>query len=248
MSRTTTISRRCSSKLLEKGLAYRGPGKVNWDPVDQTVLANEQVIDGRGWRSGALVEQREMKVWFFKITEFADDLLEALGTLDKWPEKVRLMQANWIGRSEGMAVRWALDPDGAPAGETEIEIFTTRPDTLFGASFMAIAADHPLARKLAEKNAALADFADECRRRGTSVTEIEKAEKLGFDTGLKVRHPLDPDRLVPVWVANFVLMDYGTGAIFGCPAGDQRDLDFARKYSLAVVPVVLPNGRECGNI
>jgi leucyl-tRNA synthetase len=231
-------------KLLEKGLAYRGPGKVNWDPVDQTVLANEQVIDGRGWRSGALVEQREMQVWYFKISEFADDLLKALGTLDKWPEKVRLMQANWIGRSEGMSVRWALDPKGAPPGESEIEVFTTRPDTLFGASFVAIAADHPLARKLAEKNAALAEFADECRRRGTSVIEIEKGEKLGFDTGLKVRHPLDPDWLVPVWVANFVLMDYGTGAIFGCPAGDQRDLDFARKYALPVIPVILPKGAD----
>jgi leucyl-tRNA synthetase len=231
-------------KLLEKGLAYRGPGKVNWDPVDQTVLANEQVIDGRGWRSGALVEQREMQVWYFRISAFADDLLKALGTLDKWPEKVRLMQANWIGRSEGMSVRWALDPAGAPAGETEIEVFTTRPDTLFGASFVAIAADHPLARKLAETNAALAEFADECRRRGTSVIEIEKGEKLGFDTGLKVRHPLDPDWLVPVWVANFVLMDYGTGAIFGCPSGDQRDLDFARKYGLPVIPVVLPNGED----
>ncbi len=231
-------------KLLEKGLAYRGPGKVNWDPVDQTVLANEQVIDGRGWRSGALVEQREMQVWYFKISEFADDLLKALGTLDKWPEKVRLMQANWIGRSVGMSVRWALDPKGAPPGESEIEVFTTRPDTLFGASFVAIAADHPLARKLAEKNAALAEFADECRRRGTSVIEIEKGEKLGFDTGLKVRHPLDPDWLVPVWVANFVLMDYGTGAIFGCPAGDQRDLDFARKYALPVIPVILPKGAD----
>ena len=231
-------------KLLEKGLAYRGPGKVNWDPVDQTVLANEQVIDGRGWRSGALVEQREMQVWYFKISAFADDLLDALGTLDKWPEKVRLMQANWIGRSEGMSVRWALDPDGAPDGETEIEVFTTRPDTLFGASFVAIAPDHPIARKLAEKNAKLAAFADECRRRGTSVIEIEKGEKLGFDTGLKVRHPLDPDWLIPVWVANFVLMEYGTGAIFGCPSGDQRDLDFARKYDLPVIPVVLPAGAD----
>ena len=231
-------------KLLETGLAYRGPGKVNWDPVDQTVLANEQVIDGRGWRSGALVEQRQMQVWYFKISEFADDLLKSLGTLEKWPEKVRLMQANWIGRSEGMSVRWALDANGAPEGETEIEVFTTRPDTLFGASFVAIAADHPLARKMAAKNAALADFADECRRRGTSVIEIEKGEKLGFDTGLKVHHPLDPDWLVPVWVANFVLMDYGTGAIFGCPAGDQRDLDFARKYGLPVVPVVLPAGAD----
>jgi leucyl-tRNA synthetase len=231
-------------KLLDKGLAYRGPGKVNWDPVDQTVLANEQVIDGRGWRSGALVEQREMQVWYFKISAFADDLLQALGTLDKWPEKVRLMQANWIGRSEGMSVRWALQPQGAPAGETEIEVFTTRPDTLFGASFVAIAADHPLARKLAETNTKLAEFAEECRRRGTSVIEIEKGEKLGFDTGLKVRHPLDPDWLVPVWVANFVLMDYGTGAIFGCPSGDQRDLDFARKYGLPVIPVVLPAGAD----
>jgi leucyl-tRNA synthetase len=229
-------------KLLEKGLAYRGPGKVNWDPVDQTVLANEQVIDGRGWRSGALVEQREMQVWYFKISAFADELLDALGTLEKWPEKVRLMQANWIGRSVGMSVRWALDRKGAPEGKTEIEVFTTRPDTLFGASFVAIAADHPLARRLAETNPALAEFADECRRRGTSIIEIEKGEKLGFDTGLKVRHPLDPDWLVPVWIANFVLMDYGTGAIFGCPSGDQRDLDFARKYGLPVVPVVLPAG------
>ncbi len=234
-------------KLLEKGLAYRGPGKVNWDPVDQTVLANEQVIDGRGWRSGALVEQREMQVWYFKISAFADDLLKALGTLEKWPEKVRLMQANWIGRSEGMSVRWALDQRGAPEGETEIEVFTTRPDTLFGASFVAVAADHPLARKLAETNPALKEFADECRRRGTSVIEIEKGEKLGFDTGLKVRHPLDPDWLVPVWVANFVLMDYGTGAIFGCPAGDQRDLDFARKYGLPVIPVVLPAGADAAS-
>ncbi len=231
-------------KLLAKGLAYRGPGKVNWDPVDQTVLANEQVIDGRGWRSGALVEQRQMQVWYFKISAFADELLKALGTLDKWPEKVRLMQANWIGRSEGMSVRFALDPAGAPEGETEIEVFTTRPDTLFGAAFVAIAADHPLARALAETNEALREFAEECRRRGTSVIEIEKGEKLGFDTGLKVRHPLDPDWLVPVWIANFVLMDYGTGAIFGCPSGDQRDLDFARKYQLPVIPVVLPEGTD----
>ena len=231
-------------KLLAKGLAYRGPGKVNWDPVDHTVLANEQVIDGRGWRSGALVEQRQMQVWYFKISAFSDELLKALGTLDKWPEKVRLMQANWIGRSEGMSVRFALDPAGAPDGQTEIEVFTTRPDTLFGAAFVAIAADHPLARKLAETNAALREFAEECRRRGTSVIEIEKGEKLGFDTGLKVRHPLDPDWLVPVWIANFVLMDYGTGAIFGCPPGDQRDLDFARKYQLPVIPVVLPEGAD----
>ncbi|MCC0033494.1 MAG: leucine--tRNA ligase [Brucellaceae bacterium] len=230
--------------LLDKGLAYRGPGKVNWDPVDQTVLANEQVIDGKGWRSGAEVEQREMQVWYFRITDFKEDLVSALATLDQWPEKVRLMQANWIGRSQGMSIRWALDPEGAPAGETEIEVFTTRPDTLFGASFLAIAADHPIALKLAAENSSVAEFSDECRRRGTSVIEIEKGEKFGFDTGLTVRHPLDAKITVPVWIANFVLMDYGTGAIFGCPSGDQRDLDFARKYGLPVVPVVLPKGAD----
>ncbi len=233
--------------LLDKGLAYRGPGKVNWDPVDQTVLANEQVIDGKGWRSGADVEQREMQVWYFRITDFNEDLVSALATLDQWPEKVRLMQANWIGRSQGMSIRWALNGDNAPADETEIEVFTTRPDTLFGASFLAIAADHPIAKKLAAENPAVAEFCDECRRRGTSVIEIEKGEKFGFDTGLTVRHPLDPEITVPVWIANFVLMDYGTGAIFGCPSGDQRDLDFARKYGLPAVPVVLPKGADAAS-
>jgi leucyl-tRNA synthetase len=226
--------------LLKKDLAYRRSSKVNWDPVDNTVLANEQVIDGRGWRSGALVEQRELTQWFFKITAYSDELLEALYTLDKWPEKVRLMQANWIGRSEGMLIRWALDKKTAPKGMSELEIYTTRPDTLFGASFMAIAPDHPLAKAAAETNPALAEFAAECRRMGTSVADLETAEKRGFDTGIRAVHPFDKDWLVPVYVANFILMDYGTGAIFGCPSGDQRDLDFARKYDLPVVPVILP--------
>ena len=230
--------------LLKKGLAYRKSSKVNWDPVDHTVLANEQVIDGRGWRSGALVEQRELTQWFFKITAYSDELLDALSTLDKWPEKVRLMQANWIGRSEGMLVRWALDAETAPKGHEELEIYTTRPDTLFGASFMAIAPDHPLARAAAETNPELAAFSDECRRMGTSVADLESAEKRGFDTGIRAVHPFDPDWKVPVYVANFILMDYGTGAIFGCPSGDQRDLDFARAYDLPVVPVILPAGAK----
>ena len=226
--------------MFARGLAYRRKAKVNWDPVDQTVLANEQVIDGRGWRSGALVEQREREQWAFKISAYSDDLLEALGTLDKWPEKVRLMQENWIGRSDGLMIRWKLAAGTAPAGHDELEVFTTRPDTLFGASFMAIAPDHPLAKAAAEKNMALADFCDECRRAGTSVVELEKAEKKGFDTGIRAVHPLDPTWEVPVYVANFILMDYGTGAIFGCPAHDQRDIEFAKKYGLPIIPVVAP--------
>ncbi len=224
--------------FLGKGLAYRKSSKVNWDPVDQTVLANEQVIDGRGWRSGALVEQRELTQWFFKITEYADDLLAALDTLKDWPEKVRLMQANWIGKSEGMLIRWALGE--APDGHTDLEVYTTRPDTLYGASFMAIAPDHPLAKAAARNNPDLAAFCEECRQAGTSVAELETAEKKGFDTGIKAKHPFDPEWELPIYVANFILMDYGTGAIFGCPSGDQRDLDFARKYGLPVVPVVAP--------
>ncbi len=233
--------------MLAKGLAYRKSSKVNWDPVDNTVLANEQVIDGRGWRSGALVEQRELTQWFFAITKYSEELLEALATLDKWPQKVRLMQANWIGRSEGLMVRWALDPKTAPQGQTEVEVYTTRPDTLFGASFLAVAPDHPLAKAAAEKNPELASFCDECRRMGTSVADLETAEKKGFDTGIRARHPLDKDWLLPVYVANFVLMDYGTGAIFACPSGDQRDLDFARKYNLPVVPVILPPGQDAAS-
>jgi leucyl-tRNA synthetase len=226
--------------MLKKGLAYRKSSKVNWDPVDHTVLANEQVIEGRGWRSGAVVEQRELTQWFFKITKFSDDLLAALDTLDKWPEKVRLMQANWIGRSEGLLVRWSLVPKSAPKGCKELAIYTTRPDTLFGASFMAIAPDHPLALAAAKTNPELAAFSAQCRQLGTSVAALETAEKKGFDTGIKAIHPFDPAWHVPVYVANFVLMDYGTGAIFGCPSGDQRDLEFAHKYNLPVIPVVMP--------
>ncbi|NTJ43388.1 leucine--tRNA ligase [Agrobacterium larrymoorei] len=226
--------------FMEKGLVYRKQSKVNWDPVDHTVLANEQVIDGRGWRSGALVEQRELTQWFFRITDFSQDLLDSLDELDQWPEKVRLMQKNWIGKSEGLSLRWQTVAATAPAGFDDITVYTTRPDTLFGASFLAIAADHPLAKALSDKNAGIAEFCDECRRQGTSLAALETAEKKGLDTGVKVKHPLDSSWELPVYIANFVLMDYGTGAIFGCPSGDQRDLDFARKYGLPVVPVVMP--------
>ena len=227
-----------------KGLVTRKTSKVNWDPVDQTVLANEQVIDGRGWRSGAEVESRELAQWFFKITDYAQDLNDALDGLDEWPEKVKLMQKNWIGRSEGLLIRWPLSADTAPEETSELEVYTTRPDTLFGASFMAIAADHPLAKKAAGNNPDLQTFIEECRRMGTSVAALETAEKKGFDTGIRVVHPFDENWTLPVYVANFVLMDYGTGAIFGCPSGDQRDLDFANKYGLPVVPVVMPEDAD----
>jgi len=228
--------------FLKAGLVARKTSKVNWDPVDQTVLANEQVIDGRGWRSGALVEQRELTQWFLKISDYSEELLSALDGLARWPEKVRLMQANWIGRSEGLMLRWQLARGTAPAGFDEIEIYTTRPDTLYGASFMAVAADHPLAKAASENNPALAAFCDECRRMGTSQAALETAEKKGFDTGIRAQHPLDPAWEVPVYVANFILMDYGTGAIFGCPAHDQRDYDFALAYDLPIKPVVRPAG------
>ncbi|MEP9387483.1 leucine--tRNA ligase [Mesorhizobium sp. KR9-304] len=223
------------------GLAERKSAKVNWDPEDMTVLANEQVIDGRGWRSGALVESRDLTQWFFKITSMSQELLDSLDTLPKWPDKVKLMQANWIGRSEGLLIRWEI-ADPSAAGAAELEVYTTRPDTIFGASFMAIAADHPLAKRAAEGNPKLAAFIEDIRHGGTSAVEIETAEKKGFDTGIRVVHPFDPNWTLPVYVANFVLMDYGTGAIFGCPSGDQRDLDFANKYGLPVIPVVLPEG------
>ena len=226
--------------FLRAGLAEREKRKLNWDPVDMTVLANEQVIDGRGWRSGAVVEQREMNQWVFKITKYSQELLDALDTLDRWPDKVRLMQRNWIGRSEGLLIRFALDPATTPAGETELKIFTTRHDTLFGAKFMAIAADHPLAQAAAAKNPELAAFIAEAKRHGTAQEIIDTAEKLGFDTGIKAIHPFDPNWKLPVYVANFVLMEYGTGAIFGCPAHDQRDLDFVNKYGLGNTPVVCP--------
>ncbi|NVN85892.1 MAG: leucine--tRNA ligase [Rhodopseudomonas sp.] len=230
--------------FLKAGLAEREKRKINWDPVDMTVLANEQVIDGRGWRSGAIVEQREMNQWVFKITRYAQELLDALDTLDRWPDKVRLMQRNWIGRSEGMLVRFALDPATAPSDETELKVFTTRHDTLFGAKFMAIAADHPLAQAAAVNNPALAAFIAETKRQGTAQEIIDTAEKQGFDTGIRAVHPFDPDWKLPVYVANFVLMEYGTGAIFGCPAHDQRDLDFVNKYGLGNTPVVCPEGQD----
>jgi len=230
--------------FLRAGLAEREKRKVNWDPVDMTVLANEQVIDGRGWRSGAIVEQREMNQWVFKITKYSQELLDALDTLDRWPDKVRLMQRNWIGRSEGLLVRFALDPATAPAGESELKIFTTRPDTLFGAKFMAISADHPLAQAAAAKNPKLAAFMAEIKRIGTAQEIIDTAEKQGLDTGIRAIHPFDPGWKLPVYVANFVLMEYGTGAIFGCPAHDQRDLDFVNKYGLGNTPVVCPEGQD----
>ena len=229
--------------FLDAGLIDRKKSKVNWDPEDQTVLANEQVIDGRGWRSGALVEQRELTQWFLKISDYSEELLDALDTLDRWPEKVRLMQKNWIGKSEGLLVRFALESNNLVA-DKEIEVYTTRPDTLFGAKFLAIAADHPVARALAADNSAVEIFIAECKRVGTSVAAIETAEKKGFDTGLRVQHPFDKNWQIPVYIANFVLMDYGTGAIFGCPAHDQRDLDFANLFGLGNVAVVCPPGQE----
>jgi leucyl-tRNA synthetase len=228
--------------LFEAGLVYRKESEVNWDPVDMTVLANEQVIDGRGWRSGALVERRKLSQWFLKITDFAEELLDGLSTLDQWPDKVRLMQENWIGRSQGLRFRFEL-ASHLP-GITGFEVFTTRPDTIFGASFAAISPDHPTAAAVAEHDPALAAFIEECKRGGTTAAELETAEKKGFDTGLKVLHPFDPAWKLPLYVANFVLMDYGTGAIFGCPAHDQRDLDFARKYGLPVTRVVAPSPEE----
>ena len=230
--------------FLRAGLAEREKRKVNWDPVDMTVLANEQVIDGRGWRSGAVVEQREMNQWVFKITKYSQELLDALDTLDRWPDKVRLMQRNWIGRSEGLLIRFALDAATTPAGEAELKIFTTRPDTLFGAKFMAISADHPLAQAAAAKNPKLAEFIAEIKRIGTAQEVIDTAEKQGFDTGIRAVHPFDASWKLPVYVANFVLMEYGTGAIFGCPAHDQRDLDFVNKYNLGNTPVVCPEGQD----
>jgi len=225
--------------FLAAGLAYRKESWVNWDPVEGTVLANEQVIEGRGWRSGAIVEKRLLSQWFLRITAFTEELLSALRELDRWPERVRLMQENWIGRSEGARVFFGI------VGQDErIEVFTTRQDTLFGASFVALSPNHPLALRLAESDPGLAAFIAECNRMGTSEAVIEAAEKRGYRTGLQAVHPLDENRCVPVYVANFVLMEYGTGAIFGCPAHDQRDLEFARKYGLPVIPVVLPPGED----
>ena len=232
--------------FMKAGLAYRKESWVNWDPVENTVLANEQVVDGCGWRSGAPVERRLLSQWFLKITAYAEELLEAIGGLDRWPDRVRLMQHNWIGRSEGANIVFGFAGVGAtpPEGIGSIEVFTTRPDTLFGASFLAIAANHPLALELGKGDGKLSAFIEECNRMGTSQATIEGADKKGLDTGLKVAHPFDPDITLPVYIANFVLMEYGTGAIFGCPAHDQRDLDFARAYKLPVLPVVLPDGED----
>ena len=238
----------------KKGLVYRKKQKVNWDPVDNTVLANEQVVDGKGWRSGAPVETRELEQWMFKVTAYADDLLQAIGGLDKWPDKVRLMQSNWIGKSQGAKIWWdiasapsflppspAVEPNHA---RDPIEVYTTRPDTLFGASFLALAPDHPLTKAIAAHDPKVAKFIEECAHLGTSEADIEKAPKFGVDLGVRVKHPFDPNWELPVWGANFVLSTYGTGAIFGSPAGDQRDLDFANKYGLPFKPVVLPAGAD----
>ncbi len=220
-------------KLLENDLAYRKESMVNWDPVDNTVLANEQVVDGRGWRTGALVERRKLNQWFFRITKYADDLIEGIKTLDRWPEKVRLMQENWIGKSQGAQFTFnLLSTDG------QIEVYTTRPDTLFGASFVGLAFDHPLAKQLAGDKEGYDAFIKECQAGGTSEAAIEQAEKIGFNTGHFVDHPFIEGKKLPVYLANFILMDYGTGAIFGCPAHDERDFEFATKYGLPIVQVV----------
>ncbi|WP_033926544.1 leucine--tRNA ligase [Sphingomonas sp. 35-24ZXX] len=229
--------------LYAAGLVYRKESAVNWDPVDQTVLANEQVIDGKGWRSGAQVERRKLSQWFLKITDFADELLEGLDTLEDWPEKVRSMQANWIGKSQGLTFSFALN-----GSATTIPVYSTRPDTIFGASFVAIAADHPIAQSIAAENPEAAAFIERCKAGGTTAAELETAEKLGFDTGLRALHPFDITWELPVFIANFVLMDYGTGAVMGVPAHDQRDLDFARKYMLPVTRVVAAEGDEAAPI
>jgi len=220
----------------KKGIAYRKESVVNWDPVDHTVLANEQVIDGKGWRTGAPVERRKLNQWFLKITDYAEELLSELDNLPGWPEKVRIMQANWIGKSEGLQFNWDIT-----GSNEQIEVFTTRPDTLFGASFLALAPDHPMAEKLAKGKDGFKDFLQQCQSIGTSEEAIAQAEKLGFDTGYKATHPLLPGKEFPVYVANFILMDYGTGAVFGVPAHDQRDFEFAKKYDLEITQVISPS-------
>lgn len=223
--------------MLKKGFVYRKESMVNWDPIDHTVLANEQVVDGRGWRSGAMVERRRLNQWFLKITAFSDQLLEGLDTLEHWPAKVRLMQERWIGKSEGARIFFDIK------GRTDrLEVYTTRPDTIFGASFCAISPYHPLVEELAANNPAIAEFVEECNKLGMAEEIIEKAEKKGCDTGLKILHPFIGGLELPIYVANYVLMEYGTGAVFGCPAHDQRDLELARRYKLLVTPVVSPTG------
>jgi leucyl-tRNA synthetase len=224
--------------LYDAGLVYRRSSAVNWDPVDQTVLANEQVIDGRGWRSGAVVEKRQLDQWFLKITQFAPDLLDGLGELDGWPEKVRLMQENWIGKSQGLQFRFDL------TNGDSLEVYTTRPDTIFGASFVAVAPDHPLAQQVAMTNCDAGKFIELCKQGGTTAAELETAEKLGFDTGIGAVHPLDPGKRLPVFIANFVLMEYGTGAVMAVPGHDQRDFEFATKYRLPIVRVVAASAAD----
>jgi len=228
--------------MMAQGLVYRKAAVVNWDPVDMTVLANEQVIDGRGWRSNAPVERRELTQWFFRISDYSAELLAALDGLKDWPEKVRLMQANWIGQSRGL--QFAFSTVGAPEGFDRLEVYTTRPDTLLGASFAAISPDHPLARQLERHDPAVAAFVAECRQIGTSAEALETAEKKGMDTGIRVRHPFDDAWELPVYIANFILMDYGTGAIFGCPAHDDRDFEFAGKYGLPIVATFSADGSD----
>ena len=225
--------------FLAKGLIYRKKAVVNWDPIDMTVLANEQVIDGKGWRSGAEVERRELVQWFFKISDYSEELLSAIDNLDNWPAKVKLMQSNWIGKSRGLQFSFSL-VDG-PAGHDRVDVYTTRPDTLMGASFVGISPDHPLAKELERTNPELAAFCDECRKGGTTAAEVEKADKKGYDTGLTVRHPFDTSWELPIYIANFILMDYGTGAVFGCPAHDARDFEFATKYGLPIIATFLPD-------
>lgn len=227
-------------EFFKKGLAYRKESMVNWDPVENTVLANEQVVDGKGWRSGAPVERRKLFQWFFRITDYAEDLLSAIKTLDRWPDKVRLMQENWIGKSQGAQFKFDMTSmDG------QIEVYTTRPDTLFGASFVGLAFDHPMAKQLAGDKEGFDAFVKACQSTGTSEAAIEQAEKIGFDTGHKVAHPFIKGKELPVYLANFILMDYGTGAIFGCPAHDERDFEFATKYNLPILPVVsMPDGEN----
>ncbi|RYE03691.1 MAG: leucine--tRNA ligase [Sphingomonadales bacterium] len=221
--------------FFESGLVYRKESAVNWDPVDMTVLANEQVIDGKGWRSGATIERRKLSQWFLKITQFADDLLSGVQGLEHWPDKVKLMQENWIGKSQGLQFKFALVANDYAS---EVEVYTTRPDTIFGSSFIAIAADHPIAQKLAADSTAVKAFVELCKQGGTTAAELETQEKLGFDTGLRAAHPFDSTLELPVYIANFVLMDYGTGAVFGVPAHDQRDFEFATKYELPIRRVV----------
>ena len=226
--------------FVANGLAYRKESIVNWDPVEDTVLANEQVVDGKGWRSGAPVERRTLNQWFFKITDFADELLQGIETLDRWPDKVRTMQTNWIGKSRGAEFTF----DVTTVSDTQINVYTTRPDTLFGASFVGLAPDHPLAKELAGDKDGYDDFIKQCQAVGTSEEAIEKAEKIGFDTGHKVAHPFIEGKELPIYLANFILMDYGTGAIFGCPAHDERDFAFATKYDLDILQVVETDGAE----